>query len=144
MEKCLKLGQNSAYSTHWNNGRIVMEYLLCPNNHLLCRVCGTEKSLKIMCSSFAYWVRNLSLLLIFASFLACTTSVGQKITMRPQFVPNARRRDESMQLVPRASRKKNIRDIRRAVKSPCPGILTANILTTTDKSNERLLRLDTG
>ena len=34
MEKSLKLGQNSAYLTHWQNGRIIMEYLLCPNNHL--------------------------------------------------------------------------------------------------------------
>ena len=40
---------------------------------------------------------------------------------------------------------KDIRDIRRAVKSPCHGILTAiYILPTTDKSNKRLLRLDTG
>ena len=34
MEKSLKLGQNSAYLIHWHNGRIVMEYFLCPNNHL--------------------------------------------------------------------------------------------------------------
>ena len=39
---------------------------------------------------------------------------------------------------------KAVRDIRRAVKSPCPGILTAiYILPTTDKSNERLLWLGT-
>ena len=39
---------------------------------------------------------------------------------------------------------KDIRDINKAVKSPCLGIRTAIYIATTDKSNERLLRLDTG
>ena len=41
--------------------------------------------------------------------------------MRPHFVENARPRDESIQLVPRASKFREM----RAVKSPCPGVLTA-------------------
>ena len=31
----MKLGQNSAYLTHRHNVRIIMEYLLCPNIHLI-------------------------------------------------------------------------------------------------------------
>ena len=79
-----------------------MEYLLCPNNHLFVAYAAAKKIAEIPIS-FAYWVRNLSSLIFLRVFLH-TIRGGQKIDMRPQFVPNARPHDESIQLVPRALR----------------------------------------
>ena len=45
-KKAWKLGQNSAYLTHWHNGRIIMEYLLCPNNHLFVAYAAPKKIAK--------------------------------------------------------------------------------------------------
>ena len=67
--------------------------------------------------------KNLSSLIFSRVFLP-TTRAGLKFAMRTQFVQNDRPQDESIQLVPKASKIKAIRDI-RAVKPPCPGILTA-------------------
>ena len=79
-----------------------MEYLLRPNNHRFVAYAAPKKNAEnsdfIRLSGQKPKLAN-----IFEGFLH-TTRVGQKIAMRLQFVPNARPRDESMQLVPRAPR----------------------------------------
>ena len=80
-----------------------MENLLCPNNHLFVAYAEPKKI-----AENSDFIRLLGhkpkLANVFAVFFLHTTRVGQKFAMRPQFVSNARPRDESVQLVPRASR----------------------------------------
>ena len=42
-QKSLKLGQNSAYLTRWHNGRMIMEYLMRPNNYLFVAYAAPKK-----------------------------------------------------------------------------------------------------
>ena len=93
-----------------------------------------KKTLEIPIS-FAYWVRNLSSLMFSRVFLH-TTRVGPCDRNSYQTL------DLGMNLCSWCPERhdKNIRDIRRALKSPCPGILTAIVdvavltLTRTIKS----------
>ena len=91
------------YFTSWHNGRIVMEYLLCPNDHLFVAYAAPKKV-----AENSDFIRLLGqkpkLAIAFWRVFLQPTRVGQTIAMRPQFVPNARPRDESMQLVLTASR----------------------------------------
>ena len=83
------------------NGRTIMEYY----SHLFVAYATAKKNAEN--TVFIRLLgRNLSSLIHSRVFLR-TTRVGQKIAMRPQFAQkNARPQDESIQLVPRASKMK--------------------------------------
>ena len=124
-KKSLKLGQNSAYLTHWQNGRIIMEYLLCPNNHLFVAY-AAPKNIAENSDFIRLLGQKPKLANIFAGFLAYYLRRAKKL-------PCDRNRksyqtlDLGMNLCSCAQgvTVKPFGIIRRAVKSPCPGILTA-------------------
>ena len=122
MEKSLKLGQNSAYLTHWHNGPIVLEYLLRPNNHLLVAYAVPKKIAENLDSIRLLGQKPKLAIIIFSRIFLHATRVGQKLPFDRNSYQTLHLGMNLCSWCPE-HHDKAIRDMKKAVKSPFPGIL---------------------